>query len=60
MGLPTEVLSGALLVFAIGAVLFSLKNWRCPGCERYLGRGISPRFCPRCGVGLSGDAGPQR
>jgi hypothetical protein len=58
-GLPPEVLSGAFLVFAIVAVLFSLKNWRCPACERYLGRSMSPRFCPKCGVGLSGDAAPR-
>lgn len=39
-----------LMVFIIGALAFSLKNWRCPACNAYLGRGASPRFCPKCGV----------
>jgi len=59
LGLPAEVYGGAVIVFAIGALLFSLRNWRCPACNRYLGRGINPRFCAKCGVGLSGDAAPR-
>lgn len=35
-----------------GAVAFSLWNWRCPACKRYLGKQISPKFCSRCGVEL--------
>ena len=37
----------------IGVVLYSLKNWRCPACNSYLGRSISPRFCPSCGAPLT-------
>ena len=44
-----------LLVAALGAILvFTLKNWRCPACDRYLGKGAFPRFCPQCGVPLAG------
>ena len=42
-----------LLVAAFAAILvFSFQNWRCPACEKYLGKGGFPRFCPRCGVAL--------
>jgi hypothetical protein len=38
---------------AIGAILvFTLQNWRCPACGKYLGKGAFPRFCPQCGVAL--------
>ena len=50
---------GALFATAIVALLFSVRNWRCPACKRYLGRGMNPRFCARCGVALSGDAAPR-
>lgn len=40
------------LVFVFGALLFSLKNWRCPACNRYLGKAINPRFCGKCGAPL--------
>jgi hypothetical protein len=51
-GVPSEIWGPVFLVFAIGALLFSLWNWRCPACEKYLGKAISPRFCPKCGVAL--------
>jgi hypothetical protein len=45
---------GILLPFAAMAAIlvFTLQNWRCPACGRYLGRGSNPAFCPRCGVPL--------
>ena len=54
-GIPSEVWGPVFLVLAIGALLFSLWNWRCPACEKYLGKAISPRFCPKCGVALQPD-----
>ena len=40
-------------VLAIGMLSFHIWNWRCPACNRLLGRSIrSPRFCPNCGVPL--------
>jgi hypothetical protein len=54
LGIPMEAcLVGGLL--AIGAALiFAFKNWRCPSCDKYLGKGISPKFCGGCGVKLAG------
>src|SRR5262245_62169966 len=53
-GIPTPVLASAGIVLILGALAFSLYNWRCPACSVYLGRTISPKFCSRCGVPLSG------
>lgn len=45
---------GLFVLFgAMAAILvFTLQNWRCPACQRYLGKGANPSFCPRCGVAL--------
>lgn len=45
-----------LVLFAMGgivaAIAFSLWNWRCPACSRYLGRTTNPAFCSKCGAKL--------
>jgi predicted RNA-binding Zn-ribbon protein involved in translation (DUF1610 family) len=33
-------------------LVFSLRNWRCPACNKYLGKGTLPHYCPNCGVEL--------
>jgi hypothetical protein len=52
LGLPIAVVGPAFAVLVVGAIVFSLRNWRCPACDRYLGKGINPRFCPKCGAAL--------
>ncbi len=47
--LPIALGIAFLLLVAAG---FSWLNWRCPACESYLGRGLSPNHCPKCGVAL--------
>ena len=47
-----EILVAAFLTILFGVVIFSVRNWRCPACDRYLGKGMGPRFCPKCGVAL--------
>lgn len=44
----------AIPAFAVilGVLIFSLQNWRCPACNGYLGKAISPRFCSKCGAAL--------
>ena len=32
------------------AVIFSLRNWRCPCCDRWLGNQVNPQSCVGCGV----------
>ena len=34
----------------LGYALYMLLGWRCPGCNRHLGRSIHPESCPGCGV----------
>jgi hypothetical protein len=52
LGLPIAVVGPVFAVLVVGAIVFSLRNWRCPACDRYLGKGINPRFCPKCGAAL--------
>ena len=40
------------VVIIIGVVIFSFKNWRCPNCNKYLGKSLSPKFCQHCGEEL--------
>jgi fatty acid desaturase len=52
LGVPAEWALTVLFVLAIGSVIFSLRNWRCPACRRMLGSEMSPRFCSKCGIAL--------
>jgi hypothetical protein len=45
---PAGVWGVAIGVIAF-AVVFSLWNWRCPGCGASLGRSLNATACPRCG-----------
>ncbi len=51
-GIPASVMLPGFLVLIAGAILFSLHNWRCPACNRYLGKHRSPKYCSKCGVAL--------
>jgi rubrerythrin len=48
--LQTMALGAASLL--LPAAGFYWLNWRCPACEKYLGKGLSPSHCPNCGVVL--------
>ena len=56
------VASNPMVAFlSLGAVVLVLSGvgcswlvWRCPACGRYLGRNLSPKLCPHCGVPLAG------
>ena len=48
-----EVVAAGSFVVILGVVLFSLKNWRCPACNAYLGKGMAPSFCSKCGIPLN-------
>ena len=38
------------LFLVIGGFIFSFMNWRCPVCNKYLGRGIWQKKCGNCGT----------
>lgn len=41
-----------VLVIVIGLVVFTRFNWRCPKCNKYLGRSGNPTHCSNCGEKL--------
>ncbi len=51
-----NAVAGTFAIVAISyvafAVIFSLLNWRCPCCNKWLGKELSPFSCRNCGVGL--------
>lgn len=49
-GIPASVLLPVCLVVLFACIAFSLWNWRCPSCRRYLGKQFNPAFCSGCGV----------
>ena len=53
MGISGSTVGVIGLVLFVFGLAFSLLNWRCPSCDKYLGKGLSPKFCPKCGVELS-------
>jgi len=53
LGMPVTVWGPAFAVLILGGIGFSLYNWRCPACHKYLGKSISPKFCAKCGAALS-------
>ena len=36
-------------VLLIVLVVFSIRNWRCPRCAKYMGKAFNPRYCQHCG-----------
>jgi hypothetical protein len=51
-GVPFLIWIGLFFVLIASVLVFSFRNWRCPACDRYLGREMGPRFCSKCGVAL--------
>ena len=52
LGLPSAAWGVGFFVLVAGALIFSFRNWRCPACDRYLGKQMNPKFCSKCGVVL--------
>jgi hypothetical protein len=52
-GLPRNIVVGIAFALIISVLIFSFLNWRCPSCNKYLGKAINPKFCSKCGVQLS-------
>lgn len=47
---------GIILAISIGLIVlvlvFSRFNWKCPSCQKYLGKAFNPKFCSNCGSPL--------
>jgi hypothetical protein len=50
--IPISIFYSIFFIAIIGLLIFSFKNWRCPACNKYLGKAFNPSFCSKCGVGL--------
>ena len=50
--IPISIFIPIFIIVVIGLLVFSIKNWRCPACNKYLGKAFNPSFCSKCGVGL--------
>ena len=49
---PMPIIAAVVFLVGLFALAFwGLTNWRCPACERWLGK-THPKFCPFCGVRL--------
>ena len=51
-GVSPAISGGVLILAFVGLLAFSLRNWRCPACNSYLGKSTSMKHCPKCGVVL--------
>lgn len=52
--IPLSVFISFMVAGTVAVLLFSLKNWRCPACGKYLGKsGLGIKFCKSCGVKLA-------
>ena len=52
-GLPPNIVLTIAFALIISVLIYSFFNWRCPSCNKYLGKAINPKFCAKCGVQLS-------
>lgn len=53
LGISPMIWGPIVAIYVAGLVVFSIRNWRCPACDKYLGRGFSPKYCPKCGAPLA-------
>ena len=44
------VIFGAQIIFIAAFAGYSVLNWRCPSCNKYLGSNIYRRICKKCGA----------
>ena len=51
-GIPRNRFLAWVSVLAAVTLALGLANWRCPNCRCNLGRSLSIRQCPRCGIVL--------
>jgi len=47
----SSIFSAQVLLIA-AFIVFSVFNWRCPSCNKYIGNDINRRICKNCGTRL--------
>ena len=56
IGIPAYRIVLSAFAVIVSGMVFSVRNWRCPACDRYLGKAWNPRHCANCGVQLRGES----
>lgn len=52
MGIPGHIAIAACIVIICALAIFSLLNWRCPACKKFIKLPVAPKKCAKCGVPL--------
>jgi hypothetical protein len=39
-----------LILLIVGSTILHNLTWKCPSCEKFLGKGLYPSACRKCGV----------
>jgi hypothetical protein len=52
MDVSSAVIGPVFVGMVLVVLAFSFYSWRCPGCNKYLGKAITPNFCQKCGAPL--------
>jgi len=50
--LPKNAVSGLQIIVIAAFIAFSVSNWKCPACNKYLGPDINKHLCKKCGTRL--------
>ncbi|HSF17688.1 MAG TPA: hypothetical protein VLK65_19250 [Vicinamibacteria bacterium] len=53
LDIPYSVAGPVGAALMVGGAAFSIFNWRCPACSKYLGKRLNPKFCATCGIELT-------
>ena len=59
LGIPFSIAGPLAYITFLATFVVHIIIWRCPACERYLGLVGSSKFCPKCGVRISGGPGEE-
>lgn len=51
-GMRSDYMVWVMIVPIMVNLLVNLRLWRCPACNRMLGKGYNPRYCNNCGKAL--------
>ena len=52
MNLPNDIIAFIFIGLFIVTAPIYISNWRCPNCDKHLGKGSNPTFCIECGAKL--------
>jgi len=51
-GIQPNTIIGISIALILSVLIFSWFNWRCPSCNKYLGKAWNQKFCSKCGTQL--------